>query len=443
MRKTKENGITLIALIITIIVMLILVGVTVSVALNGGLFETAKDAANRTQIEADREVLQAAIVGALDENLVIPNADSLKNNLPEGWKVTGLDGGPYTATSPKGNKFKVFENGIIEYKEPSTGDLALLEKYFLGESEEGRDLLTLIDENGETFLDDPETIADASSSMILIAIWQPFDYTMEYYAKYNEKVYKITTIVVFDEDDTIKFNTQNVELVYEPQGREGEKVAYDSNNDGTAEEWMIIYDNGDNIEMVSMSNMGTLTLGYNDEAAQAPGDIDKDGSSSTDIDKAIYSYNNAITRLNSYCASLVTKEDANRISVRSIGSNPNNPSNENSTLYKSERIGKLYNGLGKNGDMNYEQDFVRMSYYNCSSTEERYWLASRRISDAQLSMRFIINTVDKSGKCNTEYISNSQLWEAYFSINNVDGGANSDTRLNGVRPVIKMKAGSI
>ena len=50
----KQNGITLIALIITIIIMLILVGVTVNVALNGGLFETAKQAAsgmNKAQIE--------------------------------------------------------------------------------------------------------------------------------------------------------------------------------------------------------------------------------------------------------------------------------------------------------------------------------------------------------------------------------------------------------
>ena len=42
----KEKGITLIALIITIIVMLILVAVTISVALNGGLFNNAKDGIN-------------------------------------------------------------------------------------------------------------------------------------------------------------------------------------------------------------------------------------------------------------------------------------------------------------------------------------------------------------------------------------------------------------
>ena len=42
--RKKQKGITLIALIITVIVMLLLVGVTVNVALNGGLFDTAKEA---------------------------------------------------------------------------------------------------------------------------------------------------------------------------------------------------------------------------------------------------------------------------------------------------------------------------------------------------------------------------------------------------------------
>ena len=45
----EQKGITLVALVITIIVMLILVGVSITVALNGGLFNTAKDAANNTQ----------------------------------------------------------------------------------------------------------------------------------------------------------------------------------------------------------------------------------------------------------------------------------------------------------------------------------------------------------------------------------------------------------
>lgn len=50
-----QKGITLVALVITIIVMLILVGVSVTVALQGGLFDTAKDAANNTEEAAEAE----------------------------------------------------------------------------------------------------------------------------------------------------------------------------------------------------------------------------------------------------------------------------------------------------------------------------------------------------------------------------------------------------
>ncbi len=61
----KQNGITLIALIITIIVMLILVGVTVNVALNGGLFDAAKQAAsgmNMAQIREKAEMAKVVLI---------------------------------------------------------------------------------------------------------------------------------------------------------------------------------------------------------------------------------------------------------------------------------------------------------------------------------------------------------------------------------------------
>ena len=52
----EEKGITLIALVITIIVMLILVGVSVTVALKGGLFTTAKQAAEGTTSKRNEEL---------------------------------------------------------------------------------------------------------------------------------------------------------------------------------------------------------------------------------------------------------------------------------------------------------------------------------------------------------------------------------------------------
>lgn len=51
----KDNGITLIALVITIIVMLILVVVTIRIATDGKLFDYAGEAAKKTQKEVDEE----------------------------------------------------------------------------------------------------------------------------------------------------------------------------------------------------------------------------------------------------------------------------------------------------------------------------------------------------------------------------------------------------
>ena len=54
--RNKNNGITLIALIITIIVMLILVAVTISMAVNGGLFGYAGNAAKDTELAKKQEL---------------------------------------------------------------------------------------------------------------------------------------------------------------------------------------------------------------------------------------------------------------------------------------------------------------------------------------------------------------------------------------------------
>ena len=54
-RNKNQQGITLIALIITIIIMLILVAVTIDVAIDGKLFDTAKDAVGQTNNKVGEE----------------------------------------------------------------------------------------------------------------------------------------------------------------------------------------------------------------------------------------------------------------------------------------------------------------------------------------------------------------------------------------------------
>ena len=112
MKGTKDfstnKGITLIALVITIIVMLILVAVSVTVALEGGLFGTAKDAAIKTQAEADKEMLLSYVIGAVGEKAEVDFEKLDKSIL--GSEFEGSNG-RYT----KGDKtYLVDSNGTIK-----------------------------------------------------------------------------------------------------------------------------------------------------------------------------------------------------------------------------------------------------------------------------------------------------------------------------------------
>ena len=110
--KNTNRGITLIALIITIIVMLILVAVTISMAVNGGLFEYAGKAVGETQsaLNVEQELSNGKIqVGgkwyaSIDDYL----EGKVLVELPEGLKV-----GDYVNYTPTTGTYTVAggENG--------------------------------------------------------------------------------------------------------------------------------------------------------------------------------------------------------------------------------------------------------------------------------------------------------------------------------------------
>ncbi|MBO4816003.1 MAG: hypothetical protein J5507_03650 [Clostridia bacterium] len=113
---TKEKGITLIALIITIIVMLILVAVTINVALNGGIFKKAEDATQKTSREVAREQIIAAMIGAYDNN-----GNFVKENveLPEETKWCTKEE-TYSNASGEGN-YVVTKSNEKFYVSPTDG----------------------------------------------------------------------------------------------------------------------------------------------------------------------------------------------------------------------------------------------------------------------------------------------------------------------------------
>ena len=129
----NQKGITLVALIITIIVMLILVAVTINLALNGGLFTRAKNATVQTQKEVEREQLINCMTGGYNDSGIFV-VESVENKLPEGAKwcresdetysntpdnITLSEDGNWVITE-NNNKFFIDKYGRVLDKKTST-----------------------------------------------------------------------------------------------------------------------------------------------------------------------------------------------------------------------------------------------------------------------------------------------------------------------------------
>ena len=104
----NEKGITMIVLIITIVIMLILLGVSVTTALNGGLINTTQEAADTTKIRQDLEQLQTAVILAIGNDGRV-NFTKLETSLPDGFIEKN---GVYISGS--GNRFTIDNSGNVE-----------------------------------------------------------------------------------------------------------------------------------------------------------------------------------------------------------------------------------------------------------------------------------------------------------------------------------------
>ena len=107
MKDTK--GITLIALIITIIVMLILVGVTVTTAINGGLFTASQEAKFKTEVSQIKEFMET------QKAVIIAENNGLQPDTYELDKIMEAIPDKLTEKYLNTNKFEII-NGELYYK---------------------------------------------------------------------------------------------------------------------------------------------------------------------------------------------------------------------------------------------------------------------------------------------------------------------------------------
>lgn len=130
--KANKKGITLIALVITIIVMLILVAVTISMALNGGLFTYAKSASRDTKTAMEKEKELTSV----EEGL---SADDLIN------KYTKKDGEPLVSKAKVGDLVAYNPgNGVFKWS-----DYSYDSTYFASSSDGTQNNYTASNYNGK------------------------------------------------------------------------------------------------------------------------------------------------------------------------------------------------------------------------------------------------------------------------------------------------------
>lgn len=115
----NKKGITLVALVITIIVMLILLGVTVSVQINGGLFNYAGKAVSDTKISSEKISLTQAVALTIAEN---KNGKIIKDELQQ--KLNNIVGKDKTTVYDAGEDFEVlFKESGLYYELDKNGNV--------------------------------------------------------------------------------------------------------------------------------------------------------------------------------------------------------------------------------------------------------------------------------------------------------------------------------
>ena len=449
----RQNGITLIALIITIIVMLILVGVSVTVALNGGLFTTAKNAVDRTGEEKDREMV-----------------------LSEGQIEIG------------GKIYNSYQDYLDKEPESNAPD-ALLD-YILGEKDEttgqrpGRESSEFFSLNNGGFIEEriPDELKDGNLTVVTYVgvsteVVEKTDsegnttyeigINMDFYFTYEDTMYKFRARLKESGTEGPTLAEAGVkDLSYDTTSKVGKYVSYDG------KDWIVLYDDSENgLQMISAdvikdenNEVIEYNLGRNDTTFTESEVTEIDGvvSEKSYLEKSMYSYSRAVTTLNKICEDSVTLKAGVIKGVRSVGSNPTTPNEDNSkpfigskytipgygtstwfednlnlqlnkteekTYYTTKGTSSAQEYTIKDTDYNYEKDFDRMVALGITEADNDYWLASSIVysnsSNVVFSMRYVYG-----GLGGSDY-----LWGVNLSKADYDSGYCA------VRPVVSLESG--
>lgn len=420
MMKMKENkGITLIALIITIIVLLILAGITInSITGNESAMEKATQAREENKLGEELEQIKLCVVNAIAQGLDAKVSDSnLRVQLngiiaqSEIEKITGA--GPWIIQGNSGREYKITNGGNVNALD--TIDKAIISPI----SVEERSKVPIVISNGDNIEEIKScTIADtnvATAAKDTDGIWkitggtltgelEEASTTMTIEGKSGKKIENISIMVKKGKPlaiDTLKIINNNPPYV---------KYATNGQTNENAEMCRVLYnDNEHGLQIITSSTVdNNVIIGQTDNMVEAIG--------TTNFEKAAYSYNNAIQNLNNKAIHYLNDNNNIATDARCVGSIPtienqifiNKNNEELLTNPENYNYLKIYIQNGYKGrDNNYTEDYDQMVSLRINDISNPYWLASRAGEYYSTITRFSFWYIKNNGKKSTNIICNT------------------------------------
>ncbi len=422
-KETTNKGITLIALVITIIVLLILAGVSIATLTGGnGILNKVTKTKEKTNLEAERERLELIKVSvALDNNGVV-TVDKYIEQLKEENIIVGdvedgdddskniiTDNGYSVNIAPKSDK------DIIITIEGEVGKLKVLIKKIILISGNDNIKVDVQVKRGEgaiyryyykTEKSDYQLAGETTETSYVIENLEPDTYT-------------IKVVATNTNGTTFKEEVGTIKQLTAKEVEEGKYIEIESGSNKIM--CMVLWDANstygkDGIHIVAMDTVEQVQFRFPQNS-----EIDA-------LDKNWNSYLNAIKILNdkarSYANTLFCAD------ARSIGSIPDNPYSKNTNKgYVGQEL----------GDKNYIVDYNKMKELRIDNLKKSYWLASRYSLAGiweHASVRFVNSEGSLRGDVKTSHAEQIFYWETGSWHSTVD----KDTGLIcGLRPVFILK----
>lgn len=450
----KERGITLVALVITVIVLIILAGVTLDTMIGDyGIITKAQEAkqnmanaaaeedkliqnllnelkgieAGEGEIEVPKGTIEFGEVtwsnGQAEVSILANTAGEtlqyqINGTAEENWKeiksgekVTGLyHGDEVHARLWNGSIASVNKSTIIkDEKKPEV-------KVTVGEVTSNSIVVTVEVTEEESGLVETETyqyyLGEAldgksiSNSYIYVELEQETQYTLT--VKVQDKAGNIG-------EESIEATTGKI--LVDSRLTEGKYVWY-TDAYGTQQKCIVLYGventnySSYGIQIITADTVGNVTLG------------------SSDFNTSRNSYNNAIAILNAEAENYRKKDDGIAEVARCVGSVPDNPNYDGAGMYTTQ-FGGGYSGTLKDTDNNYVTDWEQMNKLKIYNRGKYYWLASRVVIGNSSYCYFDMRRVNISGSLGTDALCYVYIY----------GTTNGYTSSGALRPVFRLKQG--